>query len=41
MPKKYRGRDARTGQFVPVKETEKRKSTTVKEEVKPRKSKKK
>lgn len=31
------GRDARTGQYIPVKEAERRKSTAVVETIKPRK----
>lgn len=33
------GRDARTGRFIPVKEAERRPSTTVVETMKPKKSK--
>ena len=39
MAKQYRGRDAKTGQFVPIKETVRRPSTTIKETVKPTKPK--
>lgn len=35
-PQKYRGRDARTGRIVPLSETKRRPSTTVKERIKPR-----
>ena len=43
MPKKSttrkRGRDAGTGQFIPVKEAERRKKTAIVETIKPRKKK--
>ena len=45
MPKKgsggKRGRDARTGRYIPVKEAERRKSTAVVERIKPPRHKKK
>jgi hypothetical protein len=44
MPKKgsggKRGRDARTGRFIPVKEAERRRSTAIVERIKPGKKKK-
>ena len=34
-----RGRDARTGRFIPVKEAERRKNTAIVEKINPRKKK--